>query len=360
MNCDSRKINMKTLAICGIVVVFCVIQVTAQEGALGLREADELDERSSSCRILMRDSNNCNNHGYCKEGRNGYSCSCYTGWGGRDCVDALKVQRELEEADELEERSSSCRMLMRDSNNCNNHGYCKEGRNGYSCSCYTGWGGRDCVDALKVQRELEEADELEERSSSCRMLMRDSNNCNNHGYCKEGRNGYSCSCYTGWGGRDCVDALKVQRELEEADELEERSSSCRMLMRDSNNCNNHGYCKEGRNGYSCSCYTGWGGRDCVDALKVQRELEEADELEERSSSCRMLMRDSNNCNNHGYCKEGRNGYSCSCYTGWGGRDCVDDLKTRSAAEGEREVDADDKEPLSKRAEVLELLRRLLE
>ncbi len=58
--------------------------------------------------------------------------------------------------------------------------------------------------------------------------------------------------------------LKARRELEEADELDERSSSCVMLMRDSNNCNNHGYCREGRNGYSCGCFKGWGGRDCVD------------------------------------------------------------------------------------------------
>ena len=27
---------------------------------------------------------------------------------------------------------------------------------------------------------------------------------------------------------------------------------------------------EGRNGYSCGCYPGWGGRDCVDGKSIQK------------------------------------------------------------------------------------------
>merc|ERR1712180_572193 len=42
-----------------------------------------------------------------------------------------------------------------------------------------------------------------------------------------------------------------------------------------------------------------------------------------------LSRRSNTCNNHGYCALGNNGWACRCNDGWGGRDCVKEMKPAS-------------------------------
>ncbi|XP_038069772.1 uncharacterized protein LOC119738868 [Patiria miniata] len=77
---------MKSLVISAIAFALCIALVQGNE-------RDALSTRSSSCLRLMIVSNNCNNHGYCSLGNNGWACRCENGWGGRDCVRELKPAR---------------------------------------------------------------------------------------------------------------------------------------------------------------------------------------------------------------------------------------------------------------------------
>ncbi|XP_041467653.1 uncharacterized protein LOC121418016 [Lytechinus variegatus] len=68
------------------VLAFLTIALFSVHGAsLGKRTKRE------TCGVMMIRTNNCSNHGYCREDNIGPHCMCYEGWGGYLCQDAINT-----------------------------------------------------------------------------------------------------------------------------------------------------------------------------------------------------------------------------------------------------------------------------
>ncbi|XP_078693601.1 uncharacterized protein LOC144923157 isoform X2 [Branchiostoma floridae x Branchiostoma belcheri] len=223
-------------------------------------------------------------HGTCTGGNQGYTCSCESGWTGRNC------DQDIDDC-----LSSPCA-----------HGTCTDGVASYTCSCENGWTGNNC------DQNIDEC-----LSSPCA-----------HGTCTDGVASYTCSCENGWTGQNC-------------DQIDECLSSpcahgtCTNVVGSytcscengwtGNNCDQnideclsspcaHGTCTDGVASYTCSCENGWTGNNCDQSI---------DEC--LSSPCA-----------HGTCTDGVASYTCSCENGWEGQNCdqiIDDCASSPCAHG---------------------------
>ncbi|XP_048579921.1 neurogenic locus notch homolog protein 1 isoform X13 [Nematostella vectensis] len=185
--------------------------------------------------------NPCKNGGVCKNEHGGYSCACKVGFTGKIC------EQDVNECSE---------------NPCKNGGVCKNEHGGYSCACKAGFTGKNC------EQDVNECSE---------------NPCKNGGVCKNEHGGYSCACKAGFTGKNC----------------EQDVNECSK-----NPCQNGGVCKNEHGGYSCACKAGFTGKIC----------------EQDVNECNK-----NPCQNGGVCKNEHGGYSCTCKAGFTGKNCEQDV-----------------------------------
>ncbi|XP_078612395.1 uncharacterized protein LOC144882465 [Branchiostoma floridae x Branchiostoma japonicum] len=97
------------------------------------------------------------------------------------------------------------------------HGDCSDAIGDYTCTCHSGWEGRNC------DTDIDEC-----AFSPC-----------SHGICTDTMGSYTCSCETGWTGINCQDIDECL------------SSPCV-----------HGTCRNYLGSYTCSCEIGWEGTNC--------------------------------------------------------------------------------------------------
>ncbi|XP_048590163.1 protein eyes shut homolog [Nematostella vectensis] len=224
------------------------------------------DINGDNCEIVTPNRcqpNPCENGGTCDRtvgndgSRSNYSCTCVSGYTGRNCTE---------------------RDLCEPENPCANGGTCQrtigsDGSLGYNCTCAPGYLGTNCTE---------------------RNLCEPVNPCINGGTCKrtvgsDGSPGYNCTCAPGYLGTNCTE---------------------RNLCEPVNPCVNGGTCKrtvgsDGSPGYNCTCAPGYLGTNCTE---------------------RNLCEPVNPCANGGTCKrtvgsDGSAGYNCTCIEGFTGKNC---------------------------------------
>ncbi|XP_077968899.1 uncharacterized protein LOC120344327 isoform X6 [Styela clava] len=199
--------------------------------------------RGNRCEININDClpNPCQNEGKCVDRVNDYLCSCVDGFKGKRC--------EIE--------INNCRP-----NPCGNRGVCATKPGGYSCYCVIGFRGTRC----------------ESNINDCLP-----NPCQNKGKCVDRVNDFSCSCVDGFKGKRC--------EIE--------INNCRP-----NPCGNEGVCTTKPGGYSCFCPNGFEGTRCESII----------------NDCSP-----NPCMNGGLCKDKINDFLCTCADGYRGKKCQTDI-----------------------------------
>ncbi|XP_032229293.2 uncharacterized protein LOC5505030 [Nematostella vectensis] len=192
--------------------------------------------------------NPCQNGGSCTDVRNGYECTCLTGYKGHDC-----------------EAEAQCKHAP-----CHNGGTCTELHDGFQCTCPSGYRGNTCKE-----------------QSFCY-----SNPCRNGGKCTETDSDFLCICKAGWSCHDCSCEGDAEYGIEAA---QKRTSE--VCLPDP--CHNGGSCYIVDDKFKCFCPPGFKGDSC-----------------ERNDFCA-----SDPCLNDGTCKETPAGYRCMCRPEFRGKNC---------------------------------------
>uniref|UniRef100_A0A1I8FWN0 EGF-like domain-containing protein n=1 Tax=Macrostomum lignano TaxID=282301 RepID=A0A1I8FWN0_9PLAT len=197
----------------------------------------------TNCEINIDDcaSKPCIN-GLCSDLVNDYSCSCFTGWEGRNC----------------NFNHNDCPTGV-----CLNGGRCIDGNGTFTCDCTdTGFTGDRC------QSNIDDC-----ASKPCA-----------NGLCTDLVKNYSCSCFTGWEGRSCsVD-----------------TDYCL-----SGPCQNGGVCSDGNSTFTCDC----------------------SHIDFQGDTCSSKIDDcaSSPCQHGGRCTDGVRSFTCDCLPGYEGSTCSVDI-----------------------------------
>ena len=206
----------------------------------------------------------------CIDGTHDYSCTCFTGFGGKNCERSCPYGFGGIDCD-VDVSGDSCSPHPCNTTNTID---CVDGFFNYTCNCETGYGGNNC--------------DVDVSGDSCL-----SNPCNraNTINCVDGFFNYTCNCETGYGGHDC--------------DIDVSGDSCLSNPCDATNTID---CVDGFFDYTCNCETGYGGNNC--------------DVDVSGDSCL-----SNPCNrlNTIDCVDGFFNYTCNCETGYGGHDCDIDV-----------------------------------
>ncbi|PAA69694.1 hypothetical protein BOX15_Mlig014908g1 [Macrostomum lignano] len=186
----------------------------------------------------------CKNGGTCEKQQGTDVCTCSPGYNGTLCENNIRVD--------------DCA-----SKPCAN-GLCSDLVKNYSCSCFTGWEGRNCsVD-----------------TDYCL-----SGPCQNGGVCSDGNSTFTCDC----------------------SRVDFQGATCSSKIDDcaSSPCQHGGRCTDGVRSFTCDCSaTDFNGPNC----------------QSRIDDCA-----SNPCSHNATCTDGHRDFSCSCFSGYSGKTCSDDV-----------------------------------
>ncbi|NP_999696.1 fibropellin-2 precursor [Strongylocentrotus purpuratus] len=311
-----------------VVAVIGVGMVAADENLMSklqmalksmLNENEELQMQSRDTKGQCEsDTNKCNNHGTCIEGRWGtYYCKCEmpfrVGIPDSSCYPPPEGKKDLE----IEARDSENRCLS-DTSNCDGHGICQLstfGRNErYICFCALGfrnnnYGGcspytpREIEFLSYVARDLEL--EMLTRDSLGRCKS-DTHNCDEAGQCVTKTYGryageYICVCNHGYRNNAYGGCSPMTtREIEYLDMLA-REEQMQMLVRKyyslsecsqgTNDCNENGECVEEDGKYWCECGEGYEENEdggCSPIVTRATEVDDDDFAERKKEIMRQL------------------------------------------------------------------------
>ncbi|RDD42220.1 Mucin-like protein, partial [Trichoplax sp. H2] len=268
-------------------------------------------------------ANPCSN-GKCQLTASGYVCSCYSGYTGQKCDQALQ-------------NINYC-----DSNPCYNNGTCITSNSGYNCTCTSQWTGINCS---QVVPRWEEGDlRLVGGASSNEGRLEIYHNNQWGTICHDGFNtndgkvacrqlGYTgfvkfqCCASLGQGtgpiwleGISCtgseyniLDCSNKGWQNTDCNHNEDIGLVCKgdsntlivypSICITANPCTNS-KCQLTANGYTCKCSAGFTGQNC------EQEI--------------MSFCEHNPCKN-GTCINNDNGYSCNCPSGWTGINCSQEI-----------------------------------
>ncbi|XP_013419168.1 fibropellin-1-like [Lingula anatina] len=217
----------------------------------------------------------CQNNGTCRDTAKGYTCTCSSGFTGKDC----------------ETNINDCHSAP-----CKNGAKCTDRVNGFSCDCASGFTGETC----------------DVNINECLFSP-----CKSGGTCTDGINGYTCICPVGFTGANC----------------ETKTDGCA-----SKPCQNGASCTDDINSYTCSCLAGFTGQNCetnVDdcaSKPCKNGASCTDLIASYACSCPVGFTGdncetnidecaSNPCLNGGTCSDTIGGYSCACLNGYSGLFC---------------------------------------
>jgi Notch-like protein len=147
---------------------------------------------------------------------------------------------------------------------CSGNGQCVDGPNTFTCNCYPGFTGPECMDNI----------------NEC---VDPGVNCSGNGQCVDEVGSYSCNCSAGYNGTDC----------------EINIDHCSPSP-----CGENGQCTDGVNSFTCNCATGYTGTLC------DSDIDE----------CL-----SNPCGMNGQCRNQEGSFNCSCNPGFIGDLCQTDI-----------------------------------
>ncbi|XP_064622638.1 fibropellin-1-like [Lineus longissimus] len=245
--------------------------------ARGFKASYKIDCVNCDRQINECSSNPCQHGGLCKDGVNGFQCTCTSGYFGDNC-----------EKDVNECLSSPC----------DNGGTCINLAGGYRCQCPAGYHGDRC------------GTDTDECISSP---------CKNGARCVNGINKYTCYCPSGFAGVHC----------------ETNINDCQ-----SNPCK-YGRCIDLVDSYTCICNAGYSGKNCrtnIDDCKGNPCKQGAlcqDLVNDFACSCppgydgKTCNRDVNECASspcaHGSCTDAVNGFTCACDLGYTDTLCDRDI-----------------------------------
>ena len=145
-------------------------------------------------------------------------------------------------------------------------------------------------------------------------------NCSGNGDCIDLEdNLFTCDCFPGWTGMFC-DVPLISSSF--AFTLTPTPSPSPLIC-DSVNCNN-GTCVADDLGinFTCQCFVGWTGEVCDVPLPPSPSftLMPSPSPEPPLSICDFV-----NCSGNGECIDLVENFECSCYVGWTGPECEDDI-----------------------------------
>ena len=216
----------------------------------------------------------------CVDGFFDYTCNCMTGYGGKNCETQCPLGFDGRSC-ETDISGDSCEP---DPCHVSHSMGCIDGTLDYSCTCFTGFGGKNCERSCPYGFGGIDCN-VDVSGDSCL-----SNPCNttNTIDCVDGFFDYTCNCETGYGGNNC--------------DVDVSGDSCL-----SNPCNraNTINCVDGFFNYTCNCETGYGGHDC--------------DIDVSGDSCLSNPCDATNTID---CVDGFFDYTCNCKTGYGGKTCA--------------------------------------
>ncbi len=226
---------------------------------------------------------NCPENSRCSDGIASYSCECFPGFVGEDCIDERTLTTSTDIITSTEEphgggggggglicapgfTGASCDVNIDECTDavetCNGRGDCVDGINNFTCSCHLGFTGRNCEISM----------------DKCAGITCTSGN----GECVNSIGGYSCRCLPGYTGTHCETSTTL--------------NPCLGIA-----CSGNGKCENGQTGIiRCACDADYTGPLC----------------ETKIDDCLA-----GNCSDTQDCEDGVNTYSCICKMGYTGDLC---------------------------------------
>ena len=296
-----------------------------------------------------------------------YTCTCKTGFGGKNCD---RICPHGYDGYNCTLDGNSCQPnLCHPSNSLK----CIDKLFDYTCTCKTGFGGKNCdricphgydgynctLDGNSCQpnlchpsNSLKCIDKLFDYTCTCKTGFGGKNcNCNpylcnstNTRECRKENSSYTCVCKTGFGGKNCdricphgydgynctLDGNSCQpnlchpsNSLKCIDKLFDYTCTCKTGFGGKNcNCNpylcnstNTRECRKENSSYTCVCKTGFGGKNCD---RICPHGYDGYNCTLDGNSCQPnLCHPSNSLN----CSDKLFDYNCTCKTGFKGKNC---------------------------------------
>lgn len=255
------------------------------------------------------DPNPCVSATGCNDELFDYTCDCQEGFGGKNCN--IRCPNGFSGYNcNVDISGDSCLA-----NPCieGNSVDCTDAFFDYTCTCRTGYGGKNCE--ISCPRGYSGRNcEHDISGDSCRP-----NPCHTRNSigCVDKIYDYTCTCYTGFGGKNCERSCPHGYGGFNCN-IDVSGDSCSP-----NPCStaNSVSCVDGFFDYTCNCRTGYGGKECNRACPRGYDGYHCN-IDISGDSCA-----SNPCHsrNTRRCIDGFFDYTCECNPGFGGETCSRDL-----------------------------------
>ena len=215
----------------------------------------------------------CKHSGSCSNHDGGYQCKCHGDYRGKNC----------------EERIDDCA-----SNPCKNGGNCTDLTKDFSCVCAPGYSGNTC------ETKLHDCNLMNIGCTACNVAPCNHGECNCT--CTENEMYYNCTCEEGYIGENCN---------QDINECMNGSVPTRI-------CGDNGTCLNTNGSFRCDCSEGFTGRYCNETVGA------CNPNPCMNGICHRINITTNSSINGSHITDMET-YNCSCYSGWRGVNCTEDI-----------------------------------
>ncbi|XP_030841625.1 fibropellin-2 isoform X6 [Strongylocentrotus purpuratus] len=282
-----------------------------------LNENEELQMQSRDTKGQCEsDTNKCNNHGTCTEGRWGtYYCKCVMPYRvrGADSSCYPIVLETREEVEMLARKYYSLSECSQGTNDCNENGECVEKDGKYWCECGEGYEENEDGGCSPIVLETrEEVEMLARKYYSLSECSQGTNDCNENGECVEKDGKYWCECGEGYEENEDGGCSPIVLETrEEVEMLARKYYSLSECSQGTNDCNENGECVEKDGKYWCKCGEDYEENEDGGCSPIETR-EEVEMLARKYYSLSDCSQGTNDCNENGECVEEDGKYWCKC------------------------------------------------